>query len=258
MSDEKMIIDDLVVLGNVAPDFLSDSRITVCTAGFSKKHGLVRVYPVPPQTPMNNRWNIVEVPVERRAQDKRIESWKLQGSKSEWHNLPSKIKRIGTVKESDRVALLEMLFRRYGVNCVEDLNDAKRSLGFIKPNVLGYELREREDYEPSVQLQLGSDERFLTIKNYKLKPMIRYRCSDCKIKNPHNQQVVEWGVYNWMRKFPDKSNQVWDNLGLTRMDNERMFLVGNMFLHPNSFIIISFYHWTIDPNQARILDYASN
>lgn len=258
MSAEKFVIDDLVVLGNAVPDFLRDSRVSVCTAGYSPKHGLVRVYPVPPKSAMQNRWNIVEVPVERRPEDKRIESWKIQGSKSEWERLSSKIKLVGKVPEGQRGTLMDKLFGRFGVGCVETLSEKQLSLGLIRPSVLGYKLTNREDYEPAVQLQLGSVRRFLTIKNYKKKPMIRYRCGSCKTKSPHNQQVVEWGVYNWMRRFPDKEEQVWENLGLTRTNDERMFLVGNMFLHPNSFIIISLFHRKFDPQQTRILDYASN
>ena len=86
MSKEQIEIDDLLVLGNAVPDIISDYRISVCTAGYSKKHGLVRVYPVRPDSPMQ-RWNIVSVLLERNPKDTRQESWKVQGSKTDWDKL---------------------------------------------------------------------------------------------------------------------------------------------------------------------------
>jgi len=83
-------MDDLVVLGNAVPDEISDHRKTVCTAGYSPKHGLIRVYPVPPGTSMK-RWHVVEISLERNPQDTRVESWKIQDSKAEWDKLKFKI-----------------------------------------------------------------------------------------------------------------------------------------------------------------------
>src|SRR5438132_8893567 len=106
MSDEKLLVDDLLVLGNAVPDIISDQRITVCTAGFSKKHGLIRIYPVPPLSNMK-RWNIVEVPLERNSRDTRAESWKIQGSKNDWDKLGAKIRRIdGIAGRDERLATL--------------------------------------------------------------------------------------------------------------------------------------------------------
>ena len=94
MSDDKLVIDDLLVLGNAVPDIISDSRVTVCTAGWSPTRGLVRVYPVPPASNMR-RWNVVKVPLERNPRDSRAESWKIQGSKSEWDRIAEKIELRG-------------------------------------------------------------------------------------------------------------------------------------------------------------------
>lgn len=154
MSDETLFLDDLIVLGNACPDIISDQRITVCTVGFSRSNGLIRIYPVPPRTHMK-RWNIVEVPLERNAQDTRLESWKIQGSKGEWDRIAYKIKLNGKVAKDEQEVLLDELHRRFGQGCVEDLNDKKMSLGMIKPQILSYGFEQREDYEPSVQTHLG-------------------------------------------------------------------------------------------------------
>ena len=73
----------IVVLGQAVPDEISDARFTVCTAIHSQKYGLLRIYPVPPNAKFK-RWNVMELPLERNPSDTRSESWKVQGSKSEW------------------------------------------------------------------------------------------------------------------------------------------------------------------------------
>jgi hypothetical protein len=240
MSDEKILVDDLVVLGNAVPDIISDQRITVCTVGFSPHFGLIRIYPVPAVSPMK-RWNVVEVPLERNPVDNRFESWKIQGSKSEWDKLSSKIQLKGQLPKAEQRSLLDKLHSMFGGQCVEEFNDKKVSLGMIRPQVVSYALEKREDYEAIAQTQLGWVTPFLTIKNYPLKPVIEYRCPNCKTKNPHKQQVVEWGVFEWMRRNPSAPEKVWENLHLTDAGRDRSFLVGNMTLHRNSFMVISIF-----------------
>jgi hypothetical protein len=245
MSDEKLRVNDLVVLGNACPDIISDQRITVCTVGFSATYGLIRIYPVPPISHMK-RWNCVELPLERNTQDTRPESWKIEGSKSEWDKLASKINLKGKLSKDEQVTLLDELHRKFGQDCVEALNDKKMSLGMIKPRILGYEFEKRDDYEPSIQTHLGRSTPFLTIKNYPYRPMIQYRCPDCRTVNPHRQQLVEWGVFEWMRNNPEATDKVWENLRLGEPGYERSFLVGNMALHRNSFMIVSIFRSKTD------------
>lgn len=241
MSDEKLVVDDLLVLGNSVPDIISDNRITVCTAGYSKAYGLIRIYPVPPVSRMK-RWNVVKVPLERNPTDTRAESWKTQGSKSEWERLADKIELKEVITDRDkRFAVLDDLHSRFGVRCVEDLNDRKASLGVVRPEVLSCHMEKRDDYESEAQTTLGSSIPFLTIKNYPLKPLMEYRCPECRTKNPHSQQVVEWGIFEWMRRNPTEANKVWENLHIGEAGYDHSILVGNMALHRNSFMVISVF-----------------
>ena len=241
MQDETVIADDLVVLGNAVPDVISDERITVCTAGYSKKRGLVRIYPVPPVSNMK-RWNVVEIPLERNSRDNRTESWKIQGSKSDWSGIAKKIRFKHSIDERrQRLSLLEELYNKFGATCIEQLNDRRVSLGLVKPKIISYKLETREDFEKATQLTLDLREPFVTIKNYPLRPVITYRCSNCTSKGPHEQQVLEWGIYEWLRQHPDEASNVWDNLRMKDAGYYRSFLVGNMALYRTSFVIISMF-----------------
>jgi hypothetical protein len=75
-------VDDLVILGRSSPDRLRDNRISVCTAGYSRALGFIRLYPTRTDSPLRV-WNIVSVQVERNPMDSRAESWKIVGAKSE-------------------------------------------------------------------------------------------------------------------------------------------------------------------------------
>jgi len=247
MSDEQCVIDNLTVLGNAVPDSISDQRITVCTVGFSPSHGLVRIYPVPPVSHMK-RWNIVEVPLDRNPQDTRFESWKIQGSKTEWDKIARKITLKGRVSDNDKSTLVDKLHSMFGAGCVEDFNDKQVSLGMIRPQIENYRMEKRDDYESTAQTQLGRVSPFLTIKNYPLRPVIQYRCPNCRTVNAHKQQIVEWGVFEWMRQHPNEADKVWENLRLGESGYNRSFLVGNMALHRNSFMIISVFRFKADSN----------
>ncbi|MDG6991099.1 MAG: hypothetical protein JRM99_06720, partial [Nitrososphaerota archaeon] len=233
MSDEKLVVDDLIILGNAVPDIISDNRITVCTAGYSPSHGLIRTYPVPPSSPMR-RWNIVRVPLERNHSDTRAESWKIQGSKSEWDKIVEKIELKGKVDINNGQTILDDIYPEFGANCVEELNDRKVSLGIIKPASIECWLERRTDYDMEMQTTLEGNNPFKTIKNYDKKPVMSYRCSACQAKDSHKQQILEWGVFEWMRKNPSQPDKVFENLHITDDAYRKSLLVGNMARHRNS------------------------
>jgi hypothetical protein len=232
-----MIINDLVILGRASPDRLRDNRETVCTAGFSNTYGFVRIYPTKTDSPLK-RWNVVSVEVERDPRDTREESWKIQGSKKEWRDLNKKIEVLGELKQKD----IENLIVNHLDGCVLDINDSKRSLGIVKPLVISRcSFGQREGYNPYVQYSLLRRFPILGKRNFPLVPRIEYKCSNCKAKSVHNQQVIDWGFYEWMRKYPDKKDQVWENAQIGNPNSDIYFLVGNQMLHRRSYMIISVF-----------------
>ena len=231
---ERIVIDDLIVLGRGCPEQIRNGRITVCTAGYSPTYGFVRIYPTKIDTPIK-RWDIVRVPVERNPKDTRRESWKIVGSKREWSRLSEKIEVVGVLPEKERLILVHHLVDK----CVNVLNREKRSLGIIKPTIKRCYFSEKEDYDATTQLTLLGYPVFKTRNKYPLVPRIHYRCSGCESRRGHDQQVLEWGFYEWIRKHPDKKEQVWENAKLNSPEHVIYFLVGNLFRHRTRFVIIS-------------------
>jgi hypothetical protein len=235
-----MKIEDLVIMGQASPDKLSDGRETVCTAGFSKTHGFIRVYPTRVNSPLR-RWEQVSVDVEKNSKDTRNESWKLVGSRTEWQDLNRRIEPIREISQDEK----RNLVLNHVDGCVHDINDSKRSLGIVKPEIHKCYFGNREGYNPYVQKSLLAG--ILPIKtkiNFPLVPRIQYRCSDCKAKGYHDQQVIDWGFYEWMRKNPDNIDQVWKNAKLISSNSDIYFFLGNQMLHRVSFMIISVFSFS--------------
>jgi len=213
---------------------MKNGRITICTAGYSHKHGFIRIYP----TKMNmslRRWNIVKVPLERNPQDSRKESWKIEGSKSEWDTLNEKVEILGTLPRENHLSLIANLED----GCITELNEAKRSLGIIKPVIEECSLSEQDEYEGTIQMTLSGRPQPKIREQYKMVPRVRYRCAHCKASGSHDQQVLEWGFYEWFRKNPGKEKQVWENAQIFSESHEIYFFVGSIFRHWSSFSIIS-------------------
>ena len=236
--DESIIIDDLIILGRAVPSELRDRRRTICTAGYSPSKGFIRIYPTSYNSPLR-RWNIVKVEVERPVTPRfngRPESWKIVGSREEWKYIKDKIEVVDEFPREEWPNLLPSLVN----GCVCDIEDANRSLGIIKPKeILDTYFEDNKDYIGR-QMMLDGRFRIMTKKEFKHEPRIRYSCTNCRIgRGYHDQQLLEWGVYEWVRKNPNNMNQVWENLGLTNPDFEKFFFVGNQLQYQNSFMVIS-------------------
>jgi len=234
LSPEKLIIDDLVVLGRAVPEQIKNGRVTVCAAGYSETLGFIRIFPTKTIMPLN-RWSIVKVPVERDPRDSRIESWKIQGSKSEWDRLSERVQVVGKLHPGDRLNLVANLVD----GCVKDINEAKRSLGIVKANIKKCYFCPEEDFDPTLQATLFGSPLPSTKKQYHEFPRIQYKCSNCRAKKHHDQTVLEWGFYEWMRKHPENIEQVWENAQIFSPEHDCFFFVGNMRDRRTAFLIIS-------------------
>jgi hypothetical protein len=230
----EQVVDDLVVLGRAVPEQIRNGRVTVCVAGHSERLGFVRIYPTK-TTMALPLWSIVKVPLERDSRDTRNESWKIQGSRSEWDALEKKIEVTGELQLEQRLDFVTNLVD----GCVEDINEARRSLGIVKPSVEKCYFCQEETFDPTFQSTLFGGVLPNIKKQYPMFPKIQYRCSKCRASNRHDQTVLEWGFYEWMRKNPDKPQQVWENAQLFSPNHECFFLVGNMRDRRTAFLVIS-------------------
>ena len=234
-------IDDLVILGRAVPVLLKDNRRTICTAGYSEKFGLVRVYPTY-YTDNLHQWDVVSIKAEIDKRDSRDESW--ERDRSTQFEVAGSISQDKKNKETLLQSICEDI-------CTKDLNQEKVSLAVIKPEILNFEFIEPKNTDDKgvlaqTLLDFWENKIVEKISPVKVKsdfpniPYIDFRCgSSCKVKNPHHQQVLEWGIYRWMENHPDNIDQVWDNLRLRNNDYYKYFLIGNLRDRRTTWLIIS-------------------
>jgi hypothetical protein len=227
------VIDDLVVLGRAAPEPISDGRETVCLGGYSETEGWIRIYPTKRRMTELRRWNIVSVPVESDdSHDSRPESYKISGSREDWDNLHSKVKKEGRLEKRERIKLADKL----ASDCPAALNNERVSLGMVNPDrILSTYLQATEGPGPQVDLEMnprkGKDD-------YPYKLYIKYRCEGCVQKTPHDQHTIEWGVHKYWDKYEEYEGVI-DALNLNNNDVKKYFFVGNLNNHRSAYIIIS-------------------
>jgi len=237
-------IDDLVVLGRSHPEPIEDGRHTVCLGGYSPTHGFIRLYPTRMRMSELYRWNIVSVPVEYDGEDHRKESYKIEGSREEWDILHKKIEKVG---ELDYVEQYELV-KELATDCRERLNENQISLGMVTPSEILDTYLEPTETE-TVQTDL-TGQKLIGKNEFDYKLYVKYRCQDCEQKTPHDQHVIEWGVYQYWKKH-DNPEGVIEALRLNDDDYSKFFFIGNLRNHPTAYVIISILRFKKDKLLAR-------
>jgi len=231
-------IDDLIILGRSVPVEIRNGRRPICVGGYSPTFGFVRLYPTFWQFPIH-RWSIVEVDVTRPRKprhDNRIESWKIHGDRQDPRKLLKKIRVVGRLDREEWSAFLNNIVDP----CVNVLNEQKRSLGLIKPTINACYFADNEAYKDYRRMTLDGSFQVKEKNEFEYEPRLNYTCTECTAKQGfHDQQLLEWGAYEWMRKNPSEIDRLWDNLRMEDDEYEKFFLVGNQLSHRRSFMVIS-------------------
>ncbi|MEL7435384.1 MAG: hypothetical protein AAFN11_15655, partial [Chloroflexota bacterium] len=162
----------------------------------------------------------------------------IVGSRNDWDNLPDKITVTGNIgKRDERRNMLG--------NLIDDsshvLNEQKRSLGIVKPDIQQTYFGDNALFGKWKQQGLPGFtdlDNYLTKRDYEVEPRVKYT-SQAQPPTKHDQQVLEWGFYEWFRKNPENREQVWENAGIGKDGTDIYFLLGNLFRHRTSFMIIS-------------------
>lgn len=230
------LLEDVVILGRAAPEAISRGRQTVCTGGWSEERGFIRIYPIDPMADLFNRWDIVDIEVQRNPQDTRHESWKLAHADQD-----DSVTEKEEYPRDRRATLLHNLEDP----CVRDINGAGRSLGIVRPeSPLKLEFRDWEDDEDTLQSRLFKDIeewRPETREEFKHEIRTEFTCNGCKTQQGyHNKTLLEWGAYLGKTKNgivePEELEKFYD----LHNDNFRHWVfVGNQANRRTSFIAIN-------------------
>lgn len=243
------LLKNLVVIGQGAPNQLKDKRQSKCVCAFSlDTREFIRIYPVP--LGWLRKWEVFEVEVEKNPSDGRENTWKIKNSKEDWKKLDKWIKVNGEIAINERKKLIQS----FKVSTLGELIDNKKSFGIVKPKIIDFHLVQRREATVKQTTLVGSsqedlDEGFCIINqhDYKYKPYIKFECiGNCTCKNKiHDDQITEWGCYEFMRKNPGKEEELKNNLRLFDNDWEIYLLMGNIHKAPQTYIIIDVLRFKI-------------
>jgi hypothetical protein len=237
-SNDTKIIDDLVVLGRAGPEFIQDGRHTVCLGGWSPTEGFVRLYPTHKYSEAS-RWNVIKVPVEKDdSHDSRDESYKIQGSKSDWDRLYEKIEKVGELDRREAIEFVDEIPK----TCRNTINDRHQSLGLVEPKEIEKVELEEEEPEP-VHTDLHGN-KLKSKDNYPHKLYVEYTCEGCEAKTGHRQHCIEWGIYQFWEHHPERDpEEVIDALHLRDDNYKKYFFIGNLSHQRTAYVIISVIRW---------------
>ena len=188
-----------------------------------------------------HRWDMIRVEVERNERDARQESWKIVGSRQDWDNL---YQRVETVRKITNPYERHEVVVNNLSSCIVAINRAQGSLGLIRPReIKKVYFAQNPQYGKPYQLSLfetHAQEWAKVKRDFKVEPKLRYVCSECETQQGyHDQKILEWGFFEWMRKNPDNIEQVWENAGFYSPDHEIFLFVGNQANRRTSFLIIN-------------------
>ena len=179
---------DLIVLGRAAPEHYAGKQ-SVTVIGYSHKHGFVRLYPTRLDSPLK-QWAVCTVEAERIVDDTRKESYRIKG---DWEAQNDFIAFHSELERDERLALVRGLAKKG----IESLR--KGTLAIIKPHNITPQVVMKDKPEQKKGNDLKSK------RDYNARLYIQYNCSP-ECQKPHKHWVIEWGVYESLRKNPEDAN----------------------------------------------------
>lgn len=244
--DASFWLRDMVVLGQGAPNQIKKigRQQGRCLCLWSDKSGFVRVYPVP--YGYVHDWEIVNVEVRKPSDDGRENSFVVFNYETEWDNLS---KRIYAQKEttsrvnkkltrSQQIELLENLSK----STFSQIRDARKSFGLIKPKSISFILKQNREASQAQTTLLDLDHNIMNQNDFAFLPYLQYECEGpCSSRRPHEQKIVEWGAYQFMRRNPDSKEhclKLKDNYHIGEEGYVHHILIGNIKQYPTTYIVV--------------------
>jgi hypothetical protein len=236
-----MTVDDFVMLGTTVPEpSKSDSRVFVCSAGFSRTlRSLVRVYPLA-RGGAPARWSVSTVKLERNPKDSRVESFKLAADRGEenHHRINNAFWITDTLGPGYRAELLSP----YTVGSIKEADERRLSLAILHPTAmeLEFELNPSSPESPQLALFERDDAPQVGARRFPYIPRLCFTDD----RGDHRLMLREWGVYELMRKHNNLTSMSESERkryvgGALHMDQPCSLLLGNLNNQRTAWLVIS-------------------
>lgn len=240
-----LIIDDFVMLGTTVPEpNLTDGRVFVCSAGYSRQlRTLLRLYPLA-RYGAPTRWSVATVKLERNPKDSRAESWKLFGDRSPESHIrinAASFQVDHVLPEAERAALLAGC----AVESIAEADERRLSLAVIHPDTIELEFEHNPGSPDSPQLALFDTGQSAPqgARRFPYLPYLLFDDPGDPGKH-HRLSLRDWGTYELMRKNHNLTQMSANErrrfvLGALHLDPSRSLLIGNQNNRRTSWLVIS-------------------
>lgn len=224
-----------IVLGMGAPNRTQDGRAVQCGIVLADEHGLCRIYAdFGGGMDRVSVWDRVSCLVHVHSGDNRPESWKLDDATV-----------LGRVDSSaEKRATLEACCLECGdEDPIDFLNRERRSVGIVRQAVtgIGYGMEVREFDE--------SPDWVMTQRETPQRPYIWWKSHAGK---KHDHQLCAHEAYEWIRKNPSATSQLWSNLRIEDIDYTKWLLLGNTKDKRNVWVVVHVHRLKKTTNQTTL------
>lgn len=260
--NESFWLKDMVVLGQGAPNQTQKlgGRQARCLCLWSDKTGFVRVFGVP--YGYVHDWEMINVEVRKPNDDGRENSFVVYNYEIEFDNLSKRIyaqkevtikgnKINKKLKRSEQISLLENLSK----STFSQIRDNSKSFGLIKPKTMKFMLRQNKETSEAQTTLRNDDYSIMNQNDFAFLPYLEYECDGpCNSKHPHEQKIVEWGAYQFMRKNPNSEEhclKLKDNYHLGEEDYLHYLLIGNHKIYPTTYFIVKIIRFKITDDEKE-------
>jgi hypothetical protein len=188
----------------------------------------------------------------RNPSDSRRESWKLRDPENSISNVRESPKSLQADKE------IFQILKKHEGDSIKSLNQQRKSIGVIRADLLG-KIHVNGGVISQCQQELF-DDVYQTL-GYKAEYVPYLKFSDAG--GPHEIQVREWGVWEYLRKNHQNALSVFDAMRL-QQNPHHFLIVGNMLNFRNNWLVIGWFKTQPIATQANLfsgveqLDYASS
>lgn len=228
-----------VVVGIGAPNRTSDGRAVQCAIVLAEEHGMSRIYADYAGLMSCIRvWDVVSCRVHVHSGDNRVESWKLDSVDTK-----SKVTQPTEKRQILNACTLDCLDE----DPIDYLNKTKRSIGLVRQSVsgVGYGMEVRKFNE--------SPDWIMAQKETPQKPYVWWQSTAGKM---HHHQLCSHEAYEWLRKNPSNTSQLWSNLRIEDIDYTKWFLVGNTKDRRNAWVVVHVHRLKKTTQQCTLASFS--
>ncbi|MBI4981133.1 hypothetical protein HZC30_06280 [Candidatus Woesearchaeota archaeon] len=250
-------LKEMVVLGQGALNQARKlkGRQGRCLCLWSEKTGFVRVFPVPPG--YVHDWEIINVEVRKPNDDGRENTFVINQYEEEFDNLSKRIyaqkeitkkgtKKNKELKRPEKIALLENISK----STFSQIRDNNKSFGLIKPTNMKFLLMRKKEISEAQTTLAEQEYDIMNPDDFAFTPYLQYDCvGPCSSKHPHQQQIVSWEAYQFMKQNPNSEEhcmRLKDNYGIEKENWLHYLLIGNLKHKPYTYVIVKLIRFKIE------------